>query len=140
IHEPATGRVYGRVADSNAHDLERAVEAARQAQPEWRRGGAAARARWLHALADLVEARAEQLAQAESADTGKPLSLARAVDIPRVAANLRFFAAAATQFASEAHPMGDAGINYTLREPLGIVGCISPWNLPLYLLTWKLAP
>jgi len=140
IHEPATGRVSGRVADSGAHDLEQAVAAARQAFPAWRRAGAEARARWLHALADLVAARAEQLALAESADTGKPLSLARDVDIPRVAANLRFFAAAATQFASESHPMGDAGVNFTLREPLGIVGCISPWNLPLYLLTWKIAP
>jgi aminomuconate-semialdehyde/2-hydroxymuconate-6-semialdehyde dehydrogenase len=140
IYEPATGRVSGRVADSGAHDLEQAVTAARQAFPAWRRAGAETRARWLHALAELVESRAGQLALAESADTGKPLSLARDVDIPRVAANLRFFAAAATQFASESHPMGDAGVNFTLREPLGIVGCISPWNLPLYLLTWKIAP
>lgn len=140
IHEPATGLVCGRVADSNRTDLQQAVAAATAAAPEWRHAGAEARARWLHALAELVEARAEQLAMAESADTGKPLALARTVDIPRVAANLRFFAAAATQFASEAHPMGDAAVNFTLRAPLGIVACISPWNLPLYLLTWKLAP
>jgi aminomuconate-semialdehyde/2-hydroxymuconate-6-semialdehyde dehydrogenase len=140
LHEPATGKVSGRVADSGAHDLALAVEAARAAWPEWRRAGPEARARWLHALADLVDAHAEPLAQAESADTGKPLALARTIDIPRVAANLRFFAAAATQFASESHPMGDLGVNFTLREPLGLVGCISPWNLPLYLLTWKLAP
>jgi aminomuconate-semialdehyde/2-hydroxymuconate-6-semialdehyde dehydrogenase len=140
LHEPATGQACGRVADSGSGDLAQALEAARRAWPEWRRAGADARARWLHALAALVDAHAERLAQAESADTGKPLSLARATDIPRVAANLRFFAAAATQFASEAHPMGDAGVNFTLREPLGVVGCISPWNLPLYLLTWKIAP
>jgi aminomuconate-semialdehyde/2-hydroxymuconate-6-semialdehyde dehydrogenase len=140
LHEPATGKVSGRVADSGAHDLALAVEAARAAWPEWRRAGPEARARWLHGLADLVDAHAEPLAQAESADTGKPLALARTIDIPRVAANLRFFAAAATQFASESHPMGDLGVNFTLREPLGLVGCISPWNLPLYLLTWKLAP
>ena len=140
LYEPATGRSCGRVADSNAGDLQQAVAAARLAYPEWRRAGPAVRAGWLNALADLVEARAEQLAAAESADTGKPLSLARNADIPRVAANLRFFAAAATQFASESHPMGDAGINFTLREPLGVVGCISPWNLPLYLLSWKIAP
>jgi aminomuconate-semialdehyde/2-hydroxymuconate-6-semialdehyde dehydrogenase len=140
LHEPATGKPCGRVADSNAADLDQAIAAARQAFPAWRRAGAEARAGWLRALADRVDARAEQLAAAESADTGKPLSLARAVDIPRVAANLRFFAAAATQFASESHPMGDAGVNFTLREPLGTVGCISPWNLPLYLLTWKIAP
>lgn len=140
LHEPATGKVCGRVADSDDADLKQAVTAAREAWPEWRRTGAEVRARWLHTLADLVEARSEQLVQAESADTGKPLTLARGVDIPRVAANLRFFAAAATQFASESHPMGDLGINYTLREPLGLVACISPWNLPLYLLTWKVAP
>lgn len=140
LHEPATGRPSGRVADSGAADLDQAIAAARRAWPAWRAAGAETRARWLHALADLVETRAEELAAAESDDTGKPLSLARSVDIPRVAANLRFFAAAATQFASEAHPMGDAGVNFTLREPLGVVGCISPWNLPLYLLTWKIAP
>ena len=140
LYEPATGQVCGRVADSSAADLQQAVAAARLAQPEWRRAGSAVRAGWLNALADLVESRAEQLAAAESADTGKPLSLARNADIPRVAANLRFFAAAATQFASESHPMGDAGVNFTLREPLGVVGCISPWNLPLYLLSWKIAP
>jgi aminomuconate-semialdehyde/2-hydroxymuconate-6-semialdehyde dehydrogenase len=140
LYEPATGRKCGRVADSSATDLQRAVSAAQRARAGWRGAGPEARAGWLHALADLVDAHAEQLASAESADTGKPLALARTVDIPRVAANLRFFAAAATQFASESHPMGDAGINFTLREPLGIVGCISPWNLPLYLLTWKIAP
>lgn len=138
--EPATGRQCGRVADSDAEDLEQAVAAAQQAQADWWSAGAEVRAGWLHTLANLVEARAEQLAGAESADTGKPLTLARKVDIPRVAANLRFFAAAATQFASESHAMGEAAVNYTLRGPLGIVGCISPWNLPLYLLSWKIAP
>jgi aminomuconate-semialdehyde/2-hydroxymuconate-6-semialdehyde dehydrogenase len=140
VHEPATGQVCGRVADAGEADLAQAVEAARQAQPEWRRAGPETRARWLHALADLVEARADQFARTESTDTGKPLALASRIDVPRVAANLRFFAAAATQFASEAHGMADAGINYTLREPHGVVACISPWNLPLYLLTWKIAP
>ncbi len=140
VHEPATGQLCGRVADAGEADLEQAVAAAQQAQPDWRRAGAEARARWLHALADRVELRIDELARAESMDTGKPLSLARRVDIPRVVANLRFFAAAATQFASESHAMGDAGINYTLREPHGVVACISPWNLPLYLMTWKVAP
>lgn len=140
LYEPATGQSCGRVADSDANDLEQAVAAAQQAQADWCTAGAEARASWLHTLANLVEARAEQLAAAESADTGKPLALARKLDIPRVAANLRFFAAAATQFASESHAMGAAAINYTLRSPLGVVGCISPWNLPLYLLSWKVAP
>ena len=138
--EPATGRAYGRVADSDQRDLEQAVEAARQAQGAWRAAGAETRGRWLSDLADRVEARSEQLALAESIDSGKPLSLARDLDMPRVAANLRFYAAAATQFASESHSMGDSGINFTLREPVGVVGCISPWNLPLYLLSWKVAP
>jgi aminomuconate-semialdehyde/2-hydroxymuconate-6-semialdehyde dehydrogenase len=140
LREPATGQVSGRVADSTGADLERAVDAGTRAHAGWRRAGADARARWLITLAERVEANAERLAQAESADTGKPLALARAVDIPRAAANLRFYAAAATQFASEAHAMGDTGVNYTLREPHGLVGCISPWNLPLYLMTWKIAP
>ena len=140
VHEPATGHVYGRVADSSEADLEQAVTAARQAYSAWRAAGAEARAGWLNVLAAEVEKRVEALAEAESRDTGKPLALARSMDIPRVAANLRFFAAAATQFASEAHPMGDAGVNFTLREPHGVVGCISPWNLPLYLMTWKIAP
>ena len=140
LYEPATGKACGRVADSNADDLEQAVAAAEQAQADWRSAGAEARAGWLQTLANLVEARAEQLAAAESADTGKPLSLARKIDIPRVAANLRFFAAAATQFASESHAMGETAVNFTLRQPLGLVACISPWNLPLYLMTWKVAP
>ena len=140
VYEPATGRSYGRVADSGAADLDQAVLAAQRAFPAWRRLGGEGRARWLHRLAELVESHAAELALAESVDTGKPLELARRIDIPRVAANLRFFAAAATQFASESHAMGDAGVNYTLREPHGVVACISPWNLPLYLMTWKVAP
>jgi aminomuconate-semialdehyde/2-hydroxymuconate-6-semialdehyde dehydrogenase len=140
VWEPATGNPWGQVADSGQDDLEAAAQAARQAFPAWRDSGPEARARRLAALADLVEAHAEELARAESADTGKPLALARRVDIPRVASNLRFFAAAATQFSSESHAMTGRAINYTLREPHGVVACISPWNLPLYLMTWKLAP
>jgi aminomuconate-semialdehyde/2-hydroxymuconate-6-semialdehyde dehydrogenase len=140
VFEPATGQPWGRVTDSAPEDLDAAVTAAARAFPGWRDAGAEARARCLNALADLVDASAEELAWAESTDTGKPLSLARRIDIPRVASNLRFYAAAATQFASESHAMGAEAINYTLRDPLGVVACISPWNLPLYLLTWKLAP
>ncbi|MGA7437051.1 MAG: aldehyde dehydrogenase, partial [Luteibacter sp.] len=97
-------------------------------------------ARCLQRLADLIEARLDEFAAAESRDSGKPLTLARSLDIPRAIANLRFFAAAATQFAGESHAMEHGAINYTLRLPLGVVGCISPWNLPLYLFTWKVAP
>jgi aminomuconate-semialdehyde/2-hydroxymuconate-6-semialdehyde dehydrogenase len=138
--EPATGQVYSQVPDSDAADLELAVAEAARAWPEWRMQSADHRARILNAIADGIERRLPELARAEAVDNGKPLSLARSLDIPRAAANFRFYAAALTQFASEAHPMGAEAINYTLREPLGIVGCISPWNLPLYLFTWKIAP
>lgn len=137
--EPATGQVYSQVASSDADDVDRAVAAATAAAPGWYELGATGRAACMRRLAALVTAHADALAQAESKDNGKPLWLASEVDIPRVASNLEFFADAATQFASECHPMTH-GINYTLREPLGVVGCISPWNLPLYLMTWKIAP
>ncbi len=138
--DPATGQVYSRLPDSSAADLEAALAAARSARRAWREMSAEARAAMLNKLADLVEENAAELARAESIDTGKPLALAQQLDIPRVAANLRFYAGAATQFFSEAHAMGSTAINYTLREPVGIVACISPWNLPLYLFTWKIAP
>lgn len=140
VFEPATGEVYAQVADSDAADLAAAVDAAERAFPGWSDTPAAERARWLARLADRIDALAEDLVRAESIDTGKPLALAARVDIPRAAANLRFFAAAATQFASESHAMETGAINYTLRQPHGLVGCISPWNLPLYLFTWKIAP
>lgn len=140
VFEPATGQVYARAPESAAADVDAAVAAARVAFPRWRDLPGAERARWLDRLADLVERDLEALAQAESRDTGKPVALARSLDIPRAVSNLRFFAAAATQFASEAHAMEPGAINYTLRQPHGIVAGISPWNLPLYLLTWKIAP
>lgn len=140
VFEPATGEVYARAPQSTRADLDRAVEAAQAAFDDWRRTPAAARARILMRLADLVEERAGDFALAETTDTGKPLALSESLDIPRAVANLRFFAGAAEHFASEAHTMEQGAINYTLRQPLGVVGCISPWNLPLYLFTWKIAP
>jgi aminomuconate-semialdehyde/2-hydroxymuconate-6-semialdehyde dehydrogenase len=140
VYEPATGQVFARAPESDAADVEQAVAAARAAFPGWRDLPAAERAAWLDRIADLIERDFETFARAESQDTGKPLSLARALDIPRAIANLRFFADAATQFASEAHAMEAGAINYTLRQPHGVVAGISPWNLPLYLLTWKIAP
>jgi len=139
-YEPAVGRVYARTAQSDAHDVAAAVAAAQAAFPAWRDLPAAQRAAWLNRIADLIERDLEHFARAESQDTGKPLTLARTLDVPRAIANLRFFAAAATQFASEAHAMEIGAINYTLRQPHGVVAGISPWNLPLYLLTWKVAP
>lgn len=140
VIEPATAALYAYCPRSDAADLTIAVTAARNAAPGWAATSAAERARILNRLADLIEIDLENFAAAESRDSGKPVSLARSVDIPRAIANLRFFAAATIQFASEAHPMENGTINYTVRAPLGVVGCISPWNLPLYLFTWKIAP
>ena len=139
VHEPASGRPFATVADGDTRDVADAVDAASAAAPGWAALPNEARARWLERLADALEARAALFAQAESRDAGKPIALVREIEIPRAVANLRFFAHAATQFASESHH-GQAGLNYTLRLPLGVVGTISPWNLPLYLLTWKIAP
>ena len=139
VFDPATGTPFAQVADGDADDVERAVEAARRAFPAWSALPTFERARWLERLADALEAALDDIAHAESRDGGKPLRLARAIEIPRAVSNLRFFAHAATQFASESHH-GQAGLNYTLRQPLGVVGTISPWNLPLYLFTWKIAP
>jgi aminomuconate-semialdehyde/2-hydroxymuconate-6-semialdehyde dehydrogenase len=140
VYEPAAGKVYASAPQSNARDVSQAVEAAQAAFPAWRDLPGSDRAAWLNRLADLVERDLELFAQAESRDTGKPIKLARSLDIPRAIANLRFFAAAAVQFASEAHVMETGAVNYTLRQPHGVVAGISPWNLPLYLLTWKIAP
>ena len=139
VHEPASGRELGEVAAGNAYDVEVAVAAAKRAAPGWAALRPSERARWLERLADAMEQRLEAFATAESRDAGKPIRLARTIEIPRAVSNLRFFAHAATQFASESHH-GEAGLNDTLRTPLGVVVAISPWNLPLYLLTWKIAP
>jgi aminomuconate-semialdehyde/2-hydroxymuconate-6-semialdehyde dehydrogenase len=139
-YEPATGQVSGRIADSGPEDIELAVQAARRAFPAWSMLAASSRAKILRKIAALMEERLEEFAQAESRDTGKPIRLAREVDIPRSISNFEFFADACTQFASESHAMEGVALNYTLRQPLGVVGCISPWNLPLYLLSWKVAP
>ena len=140
VFEPATGKVFAHCPASTRTDVERAVAAATQAAPAWAATSVEDRSRLLQRLADLVEAELESLAELESRDNGKPVSLARQVDIPRAVSNLRFFAAAITQWSSEAHVGNPQTINITLRQPLGVVGCISPWNLPLYLFTWKIAP
>ena len=138
--DPATGRVYSRVPDSDERDVERAVAAAEAAFPIWSRAPAAERSRLLCALADRIESNLDRLARAECVDNGKPLALARSLDIPRAAMNFRFFGAAALHLRSESHATDDVAINYTLRKPRGVAGIISPWNLPLYLLSWKVAP
>lgn len=138
--EPATGKVYSQVADGDASDVEDAVAAAEKAFSEWARTPAADRSRILLRIVELIERDLEKLALAESIDTGKPLSLARNLDIPRAASNFRFFATAILHTENEAHVTDGVAFNYTLRQPRGIVGLISPWNLPLYLLSWKIAP
>jgi len=138
--EPATGLIYSRVPDSGPEDINDAVAAAASAFPAWAATPAADRARILNRLADLIDANLDRFVRAESIDTGKPITLARAVDIPRCATNFRFFAAACTQSASEFHDAEGGVFSYTLRRPRGVAGLISPWNLPLYLLTWKIAP
>ncbi len=138
--EPATGKPYSQVADSDGRDVDLAVAAAEKAFPEWSRKSAAERSRILLRIADLIDRDLEKLARAESIDTGKPLALARSLDIPRAASNLRFFATAILHTENEAHVTDNVAFNYTLRQPRGIAGLISPWNLPLYLLTWKIAP
>jgi aminomuconate-semialdehyde/2-hydroxymuconate-6-semialdehyde dehydrogenase len=140
VFEPATGRPYAKVAAGDAQDVEAAVEAARKAFPGWAATPAAERSRLLLAIADGIAASREELARLESVDTGKPIALARSVDIPRSEANLRFFATAILHESSELHATDLDVLNYTLRRPAGVAACISPWNLPLYLLTWKIAP
>lgn len=147
--EPATGAPLGTLPQSGTCDIDSAVAAAERAFPAWSAAPASERSRVLHRIADLIERDLEPLARAESIDTGKPIRLARTMDIPRAASNFRFFAGAALHTSSEMHrtdvpaPSGGSSataINYTLRQPLGVVGLISPWNLPLYLLSWKIAP
>ncbi|MDQ7048259.1 MAG: aldehyde dehydrogenase [Enterobacterales bacterium] len=139
-YEPATGQIYSQIAQSNANDLELAVKAAELAQQDWADLPSEQRSILLMKLAAAIESASEELAKAEAIDNGKPISFARNVDCYRSAANIRFFANAATQFSTDCHDMGKIGVNYTLRQPVGIVACISPWNLPLYLFTWKIAP
>jgi aminomuconate-semialdehyde/2-hydroxymuconate-6-semialdehyde dehydrogenase len=138
--EPATGRAYSLVPDSDSRDVESAVTAAEIAFPSWAHTSAADRSRILLRIADLIDRDLEKFARAESIDTGKPLSLARSLDIPRASSNFRFFATAILHTENQAHVMDGIAFNYTLRQPRGIVGLISPWNLPLYLLSWKIAP
>lgn len=137
---PATGEAYGQIPDSNEKDIEAAVHAAQKAFPIWNVTPVEERFKILNRVAELIDAELDELALAETNDNGKPLWLSRRVDIPRAAANFRFFATGIMHFASESHNMEDKAVNYTLRQPIGIVGCISPWNLPLYLFTWKIAP
>ncbi len=138
-YNPATGTVYGQVADSDSSDVELAFVAAKAAQKDWENTPAEEKFKVLNRIAELIDEKRDEFALAESNDQGKPLWLARN-EMIRAAQNFRFFATAAMQFASESHAMENRAINYTLRQAIVVVGCISPWNLPLYLFSWKIAP
>ncbi len=136
---PATGELTAVITNSDSNDIEFAYQSARNAIKDWAKTSNELRFRILMRISELIEMRTDELALAETIDTGKPLKLSKEIEIPRAASNFRFFATAAMQFASESHANLQS-INYTLRQPIGVVGCISPWNLPLYLFTWKIAP
>lgn len=139
-YNPATGKVYSLIPDSDERDVQQAVEAAKAAFPAWSGTPAQKRSDILLKIANLITENLDTLAQAESMDNGKPVWLAKRVDIPRAASNFHFYATAILHHASESHRMEEGYINYTLRQPVGVAGCISPWNLPLYLFSWKIAP
>ncbi|HYM61465.1 MAG TPA: aldehyde dehydrogenase [Thermoanaerobaculia bacterium] len=138
--DPATGAILARIPDSGRSDVDAAVEAAHKAFPAWSRTPAAERSRLLLQLADLIEQNLDELARLESIDNGKTVAMARRLDIPRAVQNFRFFATAILHTSTEAHQTDSKALNYTLRKPIGVAGLISPWNLPLYLLSWKIAP
>jgi aminomuconate-semialdehyde/2-hydroxymuconate-6-semialdehyde dehydrogenase len=139
-YNPAEGKVYSLIPDSDSTDVQAAAEAAQLAFAAWSSMAVEKRSAILMKVADLIDRDLDKLALAESVDNGKPVKLAKVVDIPRASSNMRFFATGAMHFASEAHITDKEAINYTTRTAVGVVGCISPWNLPLYLFTWKIAP
>ena len=136
--DPSRGVLFSLIPDSGMEDVAQATEAAKAAFPIWSGMSLNQRSEILMKLSKGIEDRMDEFVAAESLDNGKPVSLARQVDIPRAVSNLSFFATAVLHFASESHYMEGVGINYTTRKPIGVVGCISPWNLPLYLFTWKI--
>ena len=140
VYEPATGQIYAKAPDSNSADIDDAVQSATAAFETWSNISRNERSKILHEIANGIESRLDEFAEYESRDTGKPLELAKSVDIPRAVTNFRFFADHALEFETESILDGNGSINKVVRKPLGVVGCISPWNLPLYLFSWKIAP
>lgn len=140
VYEPATGKVYAELTNSHDDDVEKAIVAAEAAKASWAGLSQQKRSNFLFAIADAIDEELEMLALAETKDNGKPISLSKTVDIPRAASNFRYYAGAALHQETAAHDMGNLAFNYTIRKPLGTVVCISPWNLPLYLFSWKIAP
>ncbi|MES2559579.1 MAG: aldehyde dehydrogenase [Bacteroidota bacterium] len=138
--DPSTGTVYSLCPDSDERDVDNAYKAAEAAFLGWSNTPADKRSKVMLRIAELLERNLDKFAEAETIDQGKPLWLSKNGEIPRAISNIHFFGTAIEHYASEAHPMGEHAINYTTRTPIGVVGCISPWNLPLYLFTWKIAP
>ncbi len=138
--DPSRGIVYSQIPDSDHKDIALATAAAKEAFPDWSNRPKEERSAIMLKVSELISSRLDEFAAAESLDNGKPVKLATVVDIPRAISNFKFFATAILHYASESHYMEGLGVNYTLRKPIGVVGCISPWNLPLYLFTWKIAP
>lgn len=136
---PATGEIIASIPNSNSKDVDLAVQAADNARKSWSSLSIDERAQWLDKIADSLESRSEEIASLESLDTGKPISLARAVDASRSVTNFRFFGEFAKDYSQEKFEMDDA-TNHVILKPVGIAGLITPWNLPLYLLSWKIAP
>ncbi|PIR23323.1 MAG: 2-hydroxymuconic semialdehyde dehydrogenase [Deltaproteobacteria bacterium CG11_big_fil_rev_8_21_14_0_20_45_16] len=137
---PATGKIYAQLSNSSEADLALAIQAAESAQPAWADLKPEERAKYLFKIADLIDANIPEFANLESMDTGKAIRFVEDIEVPRAAANIRFYASAIIHFASESHAAGANVINFTRRDPLGVVACISPWNFPLHLLSWKIAP
>ena len=137
---PATGEVYSLIPDSDERDVELAVKAAQDAFHSWSTMPKNKRASILLRISEMINERLDEFALAESIDNGKPLWLSKSVDIPRAVDNFHFYATASMHTSTESHSMENTALNYTLRTPIGLAGCISPWNLPLYLYTWKIAP
>jgi aminomuconate-semialdehyde/2-hydroxymuconate-6-semialdehyde dehydrogenase len=140
VFEPATGQVYSKVPNSSSTDIDVAFQAAKAAFPGWSELTVTDRSQYLHKISELLEHKLDDFANYESRDTGKPVTLAQSVDIPRAIANFRFFAEYSPTFKFDSEINSDQSENRVVHAPLGVVGCISPWNLPLYLFTWKIAP
>ncbi|XP_064652026.1 2-aminomuconic semialdehyde dehydrogenase-like [Lineus longissimus] len=140
-YDPSTGKVYSKVPDSSAEEVNLAIAAAKSAFLEWSASTPQERSKVMMKIADILESRLDEFAKAESRDQGKTVTVATTVDIPRAVYNFRFFATAILHYTQSSSTLdGVDAINYVTRDPVGVAGLISPWNLPLYLLTFKIAP
>ena len=140
VYNPSIGKIYATCPNSDSKTLDSAIKSSKKAFPAWSKLSYSERAKFLFKISNLLEKNIDKFSKYESMDNGKPLTLSRNLDVPRAIENLRFFGSIISNNKSDAFYMENIGINYTIKQPLGIVGTISPWNLPLYLFTWKIAP